>query len=347
MKSIGRGAGRSAFAKGMYNSAGKGKDERTGIDHDFTRKAGVSATTLYFSGAESQERIDEFWNRVEQHHRRQDAVVAREVECALPAELSAEQRAILAMSFGKDISEKYGVAVQVNVHAPREADGLNHHAHYLLSACYCAGKGELGKKVVELDPIHCQRQKLENAMDALRPVWAERANHALAMAGHEVRIDHRTLDAQGIDREAQIHMGQSAAALESKGIRTDRGDKNREIEAANAEIRRLRREIQEVNRMEKTPPSDLPHPAPRPIPAQSENAENRLAEQNRRAREADEELRQKRAAEEQRRQAEQEQRRQAEQEQRRQAEQERALRETARRIAQRAHSSTTMSPKPR
>ena len=240
MKSIGRGAGRSAFAKGMYNSAGKGKDERTGIDHDFTRKAGVSATTLYFSGAESQERIDEFWNRVEQHHRRQDAVVAREVECALPAELSAEQRAILAMSFGKDISEKYGVAVQVNVHAPRESDGLNHHAHYLLSACYCAGKGELGKKVVELDPIHCQRQKLENAMDALRPVWAERANHALAMAGHEVRIDHRTLDAQGIDREAQIHMGQSAAALESKGIRTERGDINREIEAQNRERGQVR-----------------------------------------------------------------------------------------------------------
>ena len=63
-----------------------------------------------------------------------------------------------------------------------------------------------------------------------RELWAERANHALRLAGHEARIDHRTLEAQGIDRVPTTHMGPSVAALERKGIRTERGNRNRQRE---------------------------------------------------------------------------------------------------------------------
>ena len=58
-----------------------------------------------------------------------------------------------------------------------------------------------------------------------RELWAEQANLALQRAGHEARIDHRTLEAQGINRAPTIHLGPSVAAMERKGIRTPRGSK--------------------------------------------------------------------------------------------------------------------------
>ena len=80
------------------------------------------------------------------------------------------------------------------------------------------------KKTNELRPrewlLHC------------RELWAERANHMLRLAGHKVRIDHRTLEAQGIDRAPTTHLGPSVAAMERKGIRTMRGNRNRQREAA-------------------------------------------------------------------------------------------------------------------
>lgn len=55
----------------------------------------------------------------------------------------------------------------------------------------------------------------------------------LLLAGHEARIDHRTLEAQGIDRVPTTHLGPSVAAMERKGIRTTvRGNRNRQREDA-------------------------------------------------------------------------------------------------------------------
>jgi hypothetical protein len=56
-----------------------------------------------------------------------------------------------------------------------------------------------------------------------------------AEKGLDERIDHRKLKAQGIDREPTIHLGHKAAALERKGIRTEKGDYNREIKHRNEE----------------------------------------------------------------------------------------------------------------
>ena len=39
-----------------------------------------------------------------------------------------------------------------------------------------------------------------------RALWAARANMALRLAGHEARIGHRTLEAQGIGRVPTTHL---------------------------------------------------------------------------------------------------------------------------------------------
>lgn len=216
VKAIGRSDGRSATAAAAYRAAERIVDARTGEIHDYTRKAGVIDTALVLPGGATRDR-SEFWNAVEQHHKRGDAVLAREFSLALPHELPADERARLAFDFGRELADRYGVAVDVALHEPdKKGDQRNYHAHVMMSACSVAPDGTLGRKAVELDPIHCQRAKIENFTERERPRWAELHNERMAENGRAERIDHRSLEAQGIDREPTRHLGPSATGYERR-----------------------------------------------------------------------------------------------------------------------------------
>ncbi|MGB3222961.1 MAG: MobA/MobL family protein, partial [Desulforhopalus sp.] len=134
---------------------------------------------------------------------------------------------------------KYGVAADISIHAPdmhKAKDERQHHAHILLTACTVSPDGTLGKKAVELDPIHCQRRDMPTLTDYARQAWQDQANRALAAAGSAVRIDHRSYADQGIDKIPTKHLGPAAAGMEARGEKTERGDINREIAARNAEM---------------------------------------------------------------------------------------------------------------
>ena len=217
-KTVSRSGGRSSTAAAAYRSGERIVDERTGEIHDYTRKSGVVDSLVVLPQGGTMNRA-ELWNKVEAHHKRCDATVAREFVVALPAELDAAQRQELARTYARELADRYGVAVDLNVHAPgKDGDHRNHHAHILMSACYCGPTGALGKKAVELDPIHCQRQKLPNVVEVERERWEHHANRALEKAGQEARIDHRSLEAQGIyDRAPTVHLGPTATAIKRRG----------------------------------------------------------------------------------------------------------------------------------
>jgi hypothetical protein len=249
-KSIGRAAGRSATGAAAYRAAEKIIDLRTGLIHDFTRKSGVVTSALFLPGGGTESRAS-FWNRVEAHHKRGDAVLAREVEVALPAELSADERARLAFDYALELANRYGVVADVALHRPsRDGDERNDHAHIMLSACMVTSAGELGKKAVELDPIHCQRRKLGNMADRERGRWSTLANERLREAGASARIDHRTLAAQGVAREPTIHLGPTVTEMLRRGKRTEVGWRiQQEIDerlAKAAELGRIAREQREL-----------------------------------------------------------------------------------------------------
>ena len=217
-KTVSRSAGRSSTAAAAYRAAERIVDERTGEVHDYTRKGGVVDSLVVLPQGGTMNRA-ELWNRVESHHKRGDATVAREFVVALPAELDAAQRQELARTYARELADRYGVVVDLNVHAPgKDGDHRNHHAHILMSACYCGPTGVLGKKAVELDPIHCQRHGLANVVEVERERWERLANQALEKAGQEARIDHRSLEAQGIyDRAPTVHLGPDATAIKRRG----------------------------------------------------------------------------------------------------------------------------------
>ena len=88
-KAVSRGAGRSATGAAAYRAGDRIHDERTGLDFDYTHKSGVLHAELILPGGGNADRTD-FWNGLEHHHKRHDAILAREIEIALPGELSAE-----------------------------------------------------------------------------------------------------------------------------------------------------------------------------------------------------------------------------------------------------------------
>jgi hypothetical protein len=87
---------------------------------------------------------------------------------------------------------------------------------------------------------------------AIRSRWAELVNEHLAEHGHAARIDHRSLDAQGIDREPTSHKGPAVTAIERRGEQARVSDRIREditerLRVA-AELGRLQRESSVIAR---------------------------------------------------------------------------------------------------
>lgn len=168
-------------------------------------------------------------------HERANGRLFKQLEFALPKELSPEQQIALAASFCREMAQTKDGPLPYSFAVHKGHDRGNPHCHLLISkrvndginrasgqwfkrAAKDLAKGG-AKKTNELRP----REWLLNC----RELWAEQANHALRFAGHEARIDHRTLEAQDIDRVPTTHLGPSVAAMERKGISTQRGKRNR------------------------------------------------------------------------------------------------------------------------
>lgn len=214
VKTVSRSAGRSATAAAAYRAGVAITDERTGEHHDYTRKGGVVSADLVLPESAPAWAADRsaLWNAAEQSEKRKNSTVAREFEIALPAELDAEQRRALALDFAGELVKRHGCAADVAVHeGGRGGDERNHHAHILLTTRRLGPDG-FGEKTRELDD-----QKTGKVLvTEWRERFADLQNDRLRAAGHSVQVDHRTLAAQGIEREPTRHLGPVASAIERR-----------------------------------------------------------------------------------------------------------------------------------
>ena len=100
-KVISRSSGRSAVAAAAYRSASVLRDEREGRTHDFSRKADVVHSEILLPEGAPERWADRgvLWNAVEAAEKRKDAQLAREIEFALPRDVSREEGVALARDF--------------------------------------------------------------------------------------------------------------------------------------------------------------------------------------------------------------------------------------------------------
>ena len=169
---------------------------------------------------------DNLWNAAERAEVRKDARVAREYLVALPAELSPQGRIDLVAGFSRELVERFGFALDIAIHAPRAyqgSDPRNFHAHLLATTREVTREGLGAKTSLEWSDTHRRQAGLGPAVGELRYVreqWALAANTALERENINQRIDHRTLQAQGIDREPRPHIPHAAFEIERHGHRS-------------------------------------------------------------------------------------------------------------------------------
>lgn len=228
-KVISRANGSSALAASAYRSASRLHDQRLDRHHDFSNKAGVVHSEVMLPDGAPEHLTDResLWNAVEAAEKRIDAQLAREIEFALPRELDQAEGIRLAREFVKAEFVDRGMIADLNVHWDIGADGQpKPHAHVMLTT-RSIGEERFGPKVRDWNAT--------SLLEHWRQSWGEHVNHRLAELDIDVRVDHRTLEAQGIDLEPQNKIGQVAARMAGHGLPSERLVEHHAIARSNGE----------------------------------------------------------------------------------------------------------------
>lgn len=261
---ISRGKGQSAVAKAAYNARAALRDERTGELKDFSLKHDEILFSAIFVDPKrnapewAQDRAA-LWNAASAAEKRKDAREAQEIILNLPHELNPQQREWLLKDFVREqLTRSTGRVADVNLHAaPTHGDDRNIHAHILFSL-RSIGPDGFAERLPEVTPEQIARW---------RERWAEMGARALDRAGfhqeaERYRVEHLSLErqrqaalergdlayAETLNREATRHLGPQAAAMERKGLETDRGNIYRDTVERNDALVGLKAELAAVEK---------------------------------------------------------------------------------------------------
>lgn len=228
MQILGRGKGHSAVAAAAYRARGELRDARTGRAENYTRKDGHQCSEILLPEGAAPWLADRerLWNHVEAMEKRADAQLAREINIALPHELTDEQRYELVREFVREQFVSRGMVADVAWHRPVEGKGddrRNYHAHVMLTLRQATPTG--------LRSVKTREWNSDELLNEWRRQWEQYQNRALERLGHADRVDHRTLEAQradalargdlaaagGLDRVPEIHVGTRATNASRRG----------------------------------------------------------------------------------------------------------------------------------
>ena len=258
---VSRGKGKSAVAAAAYRSGEKLTNEWDGMTHDYTRKGGVVHTEIMLPPHAPPSFSDRstLWNSVELYEKAGNAQLAREIDAALPIELSREEQIRLVREYCSSQFVSRGMCVDYAIHDTGKG---NPHCHIMLTMRPLDERGAWAaksKKEYDLDE-NGERIRLPSGRykthkvdltgwndkgNALlwRKAWADLTNDFLERNGSPQRIDHRSNAERGIDEIPTVHMGVAACQMEKKGIATEKGELNRNIQKANRLIREIRAQV--------------------------------------------------------------------------------------------------------
>ena len=247
----------SSVASAAYRAGERIVDEHDdGKVYDFTHKTHVTHKEILLADGVPDALGDRsaLWNTVETTLNHKRGQPAFEVEVALPRELSHDQQVELARGFAQREFVDQGLIVDMCMHMDTASDGGEHpHCHFLVTTRRWSDDGKMGKAARDLQDSPkligkiYELEKAGEIADALelsqgtnlqrwRENWASDTNAALERYEHDARIDHRTLEAQKIEREAKPYIG-FAFYREVKGLRgwlADRVQAFKEIDWRNS-----------------------------------------------------------------------------------------------------------------
>lgn len=186
VKIINRKSGRSAVASAAYRSGEKLVNEYDGLEHDYTKKHWIEYKEIILPECAPNEYKDRntLWNAVEKIEKSNMARLSRELEIALPVELTQEQQIEVLQKFIKDEIIPLNLCADICIHNPpvmndykqpiddtghptKEKDKMifrNPHAHVMVTMRPLDSNGKWEKKS-EVEYI-CKRGNEEKRFTA-------------------------------------------------------------------------------------------------------------------------------------------------------------------------------------
>lgn len=264
---ISRGKGKSAVASAAYISGEKIKNEWDGVTHDYTKKQGVISKEIFLPDHAPEEYKDRktLWNSVELFEKNSNAQLARNFIISLPKELSIEENKKMIEEYVQNNFVKEGMIVDLAIHDESRDGNQNIHAHIMTIVRPINEDGTWGQKSKKEYILDERGEKVLNKngkpktrkvelttwndkgnVEKWRENFSDLCNEYLAKNKIEKRVDHRSFKRQGIKQIPTIHLGASASAMERKGIRTEKGDINREIKKQNELLKNIGNEIKKI-----------------------------------------------------------------------------------------------------
>lgn len=257
---IGRGDGQSAIAAAAYRSTSRMVDRETGEVSDYTRKTRALETGIIAPENAPRWALDrdELWNKVHEKENRKNSQFCWSYDLAIPHEIGNSN---CVKKFIHDNFTTKGLICDYAIHKPdRKGDRRNIHAHILVTTRavtaggwgnkYRRGENKMNDRKAwlnevreswasvcnqELKSYHREQMK-DRSFDIAHErkkfydahgYWPNKQNSDFYKTPQPdkpeiIKIDHRTLKAQGIDREPQQHQGATATAIERKGKKANR-----------------------------------------------------------------------------------------------------------------------------
>jgi len=218
VKIIGMSSGTSAVAASAYRAGESVKNEKTGEIHDYSKKKGVvySEIILPKNAPKWMENRSKLWSELEKKDDRINSQFCREINIALPVELTQQQNIRLTKYYVEYFTEQ-GLACDVAIHYPKPkkiripyiAKPENPHAHIVVGLRYVTPEG-WGEK----DRANNDRKNLKK----MRERWEKCENTALSYHKLITQVSCETLEKQGVsDRMPEHHLGSKRAAMVAKG----------------------------------------------------------------------------------------------------------------------------------
>ena len=261
LKIVQRSKRQSAVAAAAYQSGERLFSEYDQKQKYYSHKSEIVHTEIMLPPHAPPSFADRstLWNSVELYEKAGNAQLAREIDAALPIELSREEQIRLVREYCSSQFVSRGMCVDFAIH---DTDKGNPHCHIMLTMRPLDERGTWtakSKKEYDLDEngerirLPSGRYKTHkvdltgwNDKDNTllwRKAWADFTNDFLERNGSPERIDHRSNAERGIDEIPTVHMGVAACQMEKKGIATEKGELNRNIQKANRLIREIRAHI--------------------------------------------------------------------------------------------------------
>ena len=199
-----------------------------------------------------------FWEAADQYERLNGATY-REIEVALPRELNPDQRRELVEDFiAQELGDRH--AYQYAIHCPPAAieGGEQPHAHIMYSERTVDGIDRdpeqyfkrYNAKAPEKGGCRKDSAGTQERLQATRERWATVQNAHLERYGHAARVDHRSLEAQGVKRQPEKHIGWKRMERADPGALRERRAAERELDAAGRDLAviDIRRELAQATR---------------------------------------------------------------------------------------------------